>query len=288
MQQQKTVKAMETGGLYLVATPIGNLGDITYRAIEVLKAVDYVLAEDTRVTGNLLKHYGIEKPIVSCHEHNQFERAEMVIEDIQSGKTMALVSDAGMPCISDPGSVMIERLLQVELPFTMIPGASAGITAYALSGMSQEGRFIFHGFLPTKQEARRQELEPYLCCDKPIIFYESPHRIEKLLLALQEIFPGKSEVAVIRELTKLHESITWFTLEEIAPETVSTIDNWRGEIVVVFKPFIEAEVWDTAMLLKALEKRVEEGMRIKDASKEVASLSNQKARDLYQLWEENK
>ena len=279
---------MEQGGLFLVATPIGNLGDMTYRAVETLKQVDYVLAEDTRVTGKLLRHFDISKQIVSCHEHNQFDRVAEIITDIQAGKQIALVSDAGMPCISDPGSVIVEALIAEQLPFTMIPGASAGVSAYAMSGMSQEGKFIFHGFLPTKQTARHAELARYAKSDMPVIFYESPNRIVKTLADFQAVFPGKTKVAIFRELTKLHESISWVILDTLTTESAEQLDTWKGEIVIVVQPVQDAVEWTDARMLAEMSQLVADGMRVKEATKLLSPITGQSARALYSLWEEQK
>lgn len=288
MYQQKTVKAFQTGGLYLIATPIGNMKDMTYRAIEILQMVDYVLAEDTRVTRKLLQHYQIDKPIESCHEHNQFDKVTEIIADIQQGKTIALVSDAGMPCISDPGAVIVAELIKVGLPFTILPGASAGVSLYTISGMSQSSSFIFHGFLPTKQKAKENILQTYSEQSLPVIFYESPHRIEKTLQLLPRIFTPTTKICIARELTKLHESLTWLTVDEISELNLAELDTWKGEIALIIEPSIEEVVLGDAQLVDMLRALVDQGMKPKEAMKIVASQTGVNKNSLYDLWENRK
>ena len=189
--------------LYIVATPIGNLGDITMRALDVLRAVDLVAAEDTRHSGILLKHYKIEKPFVSYHEHNEAMRTAQLIERLAAGEKIALITDAGMPGFSDPGTRLIRECIKRELPFTIIPGPSSILTALLGTGFSLE-RFCFRGFLPNKSGGREREVRAAAERDEVTIFFESPHRILKTLKACADIMPDR-QLCVARELTKKFE-----------------------------------------------------------------------------------
>jgi 16S rRNA (cytidine1402-2'-O)-methyltransferase len=189
--------------LYVVATPIGNLGDITLRALEVLRGVDLVAAEDTRHSGILLKHYKIDKPFVSYHEHNEAMRTAQLIERIAAGENVALITDAGMPGFSDPGVRLIRECIKRELPFTIIPGPSSILTALLGSGFSME-KFCFRGFLPIKSGRRERELRAATEREETTIFFESPYRLTKTLKACIDIMPDR-ELSVARELTKKFE-----------------------------------------------------------------------------------
>ena len=193
------------GRLYVVATPIGNLEDITLRALKVLREVDLIAAEDTRHTRKLLERYEIEKRMVSYHEHNERERAERIVEELKSGKNVALVSDSGTPAISDPGYVLIRRCVEEGIDVVPIPGPSAFLAALSVSGLPVH-RFIFEGFLPYKSGRRRNRLRRLAEEEGTIIFYESPHRLSKTLSDMLEIL-GNRRVVIARELTKVHEEI---------------------------------------------------------------------------------
>ena len=189
--------------LYVVGTPIGNLSDITLRALEVLKSVDVIAAEDTRHSGMLLKHFEIKKPFVSYHEHNEAMRAAQLIERIATGENIALITDAGMPGLSDPGARLIRECIKRELPFAIIPGPSSILTALVGSGFSTE-RFYFGGFLPVKSGQRERELRTAAARDETTIFFESPHRLTKTLSACAVLMPDR-QLCVARELTKKFE-----------------------------------------------------------------------------------
>src|SRR5256886_13583591 len=189
--------------LYVVATPIGNLGDITLRALEILKDVDLVAAEDTRHSGILLKHYQLKKPLISYHEHNEAMRTAQLIERLAAGEKIALITDAGMPGLSDPGARLIRECIKRELPFTIVPGPSAILTALAGSGFSME-RFCFRGFLPVKSGRRERELRAAAERKETTIFFESPYRLTKTLAACIELMPDR-QLCVARELTKKFE-----------------------------------------------------------------------------------
>lgn len=189
--------------LYIVGTPIGNLGDITLRALDALKEVDLVAAEDTRHSGMLLKHFGIKKPLLSFHEHNEAMRTAQLAERLAGGENVALITDAGMPGLSDPGARLIRECIRRELPFTIIPGPSSILTALAGSGFSME-RFCFCGFLPVKSGQRERELRAAAEREETTIFFESPYRLTKSLAACTEIMPDR-QICVARELTKKFE-----------------------------------------------------------------------------------
>lgn len=225
-------------GLYLVGTPIGNLEDMSYRGVRTLKEIDVILAEDTRKTGILLHRYEISKPLVSCHEFNERSRVDRVISEIQSGKAVALVSDAGMPLVSDPGSRLVRAVRQAGLMITSIPGPTAVTTGLSLSGWGQDG-FVFAGFPPNKSAGRRRLLKSFLEEPRTIVVYESTHRIVKLLTDIQDIL-GDREVFMGRELTKKFETLRSGT----AAELIDFLDSHssKGEFVVVLSPLEKEEV----------------------------------------------
>lgn len=215
--------------LYVVATPIGNLGDITLRALEVLKSADVIAAEDTRHSGILLKHYQISKPFVSYHEHNEAMRTAQLIERIAAGENVALITDAGMPGLSDPGARLIRECIKRELPFTIIPGPSSILTALVGSGFSME-QFCFRGFLPNKSGRRERELRAAAGRDETTIFFESPYRLAKTLKACIDIMPDRS-LCVARELTKKFEEFRGGTAAELLAHYEARPP--KGEIVLV-------------------------------------------------------
>jgi len=224
-------------GLYLVATPIGNLGDITFRALDVLKQADRIACEDTRQTQKLLNHYGITTPTISYHEHNEFSRAPELISAVKDGKSIAVVSDAGMPGISDPGAVLVREAISAGVPVIPIPGANAALSGLIASGLSTE-QFHFLGFLPEKAGARRTRLEEIAAgaraSAQAIIFYEAPHRISNTLADLESVFGPALRVAVARELTKLHEEFLRGTVSEVRAQLAGR-DRIRGEFVLLIE-----------------------------------------------------
>jgi len=215
--------------LYIVATPIGNLGDITLRAVEALKAADLIAAEDTRHSGNLLKHLGIQKPFVSYHEHNEAMRTAELADRLAAGENVALISDAGMPGISDPGARLIGRCIELDLAFTIIPGPSAILTALVGSGFSTE-RFCFRGFLPVKSGQRERELLAAVAREETTIFFESPYRLTKTLAKCAELMPARL-LCVARELTKKFEEFRRGTAEELLAHYAARAV--KGEIVLL-------------------------------------------------------
>ncbi|GAB3328457.1 16S rRNA (cytidine(1402)-2'-O)-methyltransferase [Marivirga atlantica] len=217
--------------LYLIPTPIGNLEDITLRAINTLKSVDLILAEDTRTSGKLLKHYEIDKPLRSFHIHNEHHKVNSIIEELKGGKIIALVSDAGTPGISDPGFLLARAALENDIKLECLPGATALIPALVKSGFPND-RFVFEGFLPHKK-GRKTRIEKLIDEDRTIIFYESPHRLLKTLTQLAEVLGNEREASVSRELTKLYEETITDTLENLVEHFTNTAP--KGEIVLVIK-----------------------------------------------------
>jgi 16S rRNA (cytidine1402-2'-O)-methyltransferase len=224
-------------GLYLVATPIGNLGDITLRAREVLKQADRIACEDTRLTQKLLNHYGITTPTISYHEHNERDRAAKLIEDLKAGARIAVVSDAGMPGISDPGSVLVREAIAAGVAVIPIPGANAALSALVASGLPSD-EFLFIGFLPEKAGARRTRLEDLSqqprASAQTVILYEAPHRITETLADLEAVFGPALRIVAARELTKLHEEFLRGTVAEVRAQLAAR-DRIRGEFVLLLE-----------------------------------------------------
>lgn len=220
-----------TADLYLVPTPIGNLGDMTLRGLEVLKNVDVILAEDTRTSGKLMKHFEILKPLKSHHAHNEHRQLEKTIEELKSGKKMALISDAGTPAISDPGFLLVRACLKNEIKVECLPGATAFVPALVNSGLPSD-KFVFEGFLPQKK-GRQTRLEFLIDETRTMVFYESPHRLLKTLKQFAEYYGIDRQVSVSRELTKLFEETKNGTLEEII--AYYEIKPVKGEIVIVLE-----------------------------------------------------
>ncbi len=227
-------RKMKEGVLYLCATPIGNLEDITLRAVRVLGEVDLIAAEDTRHTRKLLSHYKIQTPLTSYHEHNKHKKGERLLRELKEGKRIALVSDAGLPGISDPGEDIVNLAVGQSIPVIPIPGPSAGITALVVSGFATK-RFVFEGFLPVRKKDRRARLELLKKEERTIILYESPHRLSKTLKELAEVLgPGRG-LAIARELTKLHEEVLRGRAEELLRhfENVSP----KGEFTLIIEGY---------------------------------------------------
>lgn len=229
MTHSKPDTCHKAGTLYIVGTPIGNLEDITYRAVRILSEVDVVAAEDTRHTGMLLKHLNISKQLLSCHEHNEKEKANQIADILESGRDVALVSDAGMPVISDPGQAVVAQIVHRGFTVTVIPGPSAGVSAFAVAGISSDG-FIFQGFLPHKKKNREAAFASLQTEKRAIVLYEAPHRIRKTLIELSKWMPGR-RICIVRELTKKFEEILRGTVEEIAAHFEEK--DPRGEFVLV-------------------------------------------------------
>ncbi len=218
--------------LYVVATPIGNLDDITVRAVAVLGAVDAILAEDTRHSRTLLTHHGIARPLLSLHEHNESERIPVLLDRLRSGQSLALISDAGTPLISDPGFPLVRAVRAAGLAIHPVPGPCAAIAALSVAGLACE-RFCFEGFLPARPGPRRQCLEALRAEPRTLVFYESGHRIEETLAAMVEVFGAEREGVLARELTKLFETVLVGSLADIAARVAADPDQRRGEFVLL-------------------------------------------------------
>ncbi|SIN74605.1 16S rRNA (cytidine1402-2'-O)-methyltransferase [Sulfurivirga caldicuralii] len=229
------MSAASAGTLYVVATPIGNLQDITRRALEVLKQVDWIAAEDTRHTRQLLAHYGISRPLISLHEHNEASRAEQLLVRLQNGECGALVSDAGTPLISDPGATLVRRLRDAGIHVRAVPGPSALIAALSIAGLPTD-RFAFEGFLPPKAGARQRVLESLKGMAHTLVFYEAPHRLLASLEAMQAVWGADHAAVVVRELTKRFESVQGETLGEVLAYFAAHPDEVRGECVILLGP----------------------------------------------------
>ncbi len=271
----------QEGQLYICGTPIGNLSDITLRAIETLKKVDLIAAEDTRRSSKLLNKYNINTPLISYHEHNEKKRSGELIKKMMDGQKIALISDAGMPGISDPGQELIFRAIKKNLPVIPVPGPTAVISALVCSGLSIE-RFVFEGFLPRKGDKRQQILQDITKQEKTVVFYESPYRLKETLEELQPLLKDR-EIAVIRELTKIYEEKIYGTCENILKK-IKTKDI-KGEIVVVVegreKSINEKEGWENLSLLEHVELFMENGYTKKEAIKKVARERNISRRKVY-------
>ena len=257
------------GMLYLVPTPIGNLGDISIRCRQTLEEADFIAAEDTRVSLKLLNHLGIKKSLVSYFEHNKAEKGNMIVERILAGETCALVSDAGSPAISDPGEDLVRQCAEAGITVCAIPGPCAVITALSISGQST-GRFCFEGFLSTAKKSRREHLESLQKEERTMIFYEAPHKLCTTLEDMAEVFGSNRPISLCRELTKLHEEVVRTTLGQALEKYTETPP--KGEFVLVVagatpeeKPAATAE----AGAARALE-LMEGGMSRKDAARQAA------------------
>ena len=267
------------GILYLVATPIGNLGDMSPRALETLETVDFIAAEDTRVSVKLLNHFGIKKPLVSYHQHNQVSAGQAVLRRLLAGEHCALVTDAGMPAISDPGEDLVRLCGKEGIEVVAVPGGCALVCALALSGLPT-GRFTFEGFLTVNRKGRREHLASLKSEERTMVFYEAPHKLLTTLEDLYEVF-GDRPISLCRELTKLHE-------ETIRTTLVQAVERYRetppkGEFVLVVagaEPREETAVTLEEAVALVLRRR-EEGMRMKDAVKEVAALTGVNKNELY-------
>ena len=274
-------------GLYLVATPIGNLEDITLRALRVLRQADRIACEDTRQTQKLLNHFQIPTPTVSMHQHNERERAAELVLALQSGQRIALVSDAGMPGISDPGGWLTQAAIAANIPVFPIPGANAAISALVASGLST-AEFQFLGFLPEKAGARRTVLETLSLASpsdppKTLIFYEAPHRILETLADLESVWGPSLRVVVARELTKLHEEFLRGTVSEVKA-ILAARDRVRGEITLLVEaiPLTSAAQSAAISILARLQQlETTENLSEKDALKRLARESGQSKSDLY-------
>jgi 16S rRNA (cytidine1402-2'-O)-methyltransferase len=274
------------GILFVVATPIGNLEDVTFRAIRILREVDQIACEDTRHTRRLLEHYGITNTLVSYHEHNEAARTKELVENLRGGKNVAVVSDAGTPLISDPGYRLVQAAIAEGIRVEAIPGPSAVLTALAASGLSTDS-FYFGGFLPPKQMARRRRLEELASMDATLIFYEAPHRILETLADCESALSGRPLV-LCRELTKLHEEILRGSASEISA-ALRAKDAIRGEITLLAGKRQGAEERPSTPEAIAAEvrSRIDQGVSRMDAMKEIARRYGMSKREVYDAMEES-
>ena len=278
MKRQKTFQN-NTPKLYLVATPIGNLEDITFRAINTLKMVDIIYCEDTRTSLKLLNHYDIKAPLHSYHLFNENEISNKIINNINEGKNVAIISDAGMPVISDPGWVAVNEAIKNDVEVVIVPGVSAGITALVGSGLNSY-QYYFAGFFNSKKTKREKELEKLIKREETIVFYESPHRIEETLRIIDKLYQDR-QIVIARELTKKHEEY----LRGTAKEMLEVIDTIKGELVVLISGNKEKEDKDlsTLSIEEHYQYYIDLGYDSKTALKEVAVDKNISKKDVYQV-----
>jgi 16S rRNA (cytidine1402-2'-O)-methyltransferase len=267
------------GTLYVVATPIGNLADLSARAREVLGAVAAICAEDTRHTRALLTAHGIERPLLALHEHNEAEQAWKLVERLRAGDSLALVSDAGTPLVSDPGYRLVREARAAGLKVSPVPGACAAIAALSVAGIPSD-RFCFEGFLPAKAAARRERLAALAREPRTLVFYESAHRIEEALADLVTVFGGEREAVLARELTKLFETVLGDTLAALAERVGGDADQRKGEFVLVVRGCPDD---GSAALLEGqrLYARLKEQLSPSQAAKLAAELSGAPRKALY-------
>ncbi|MEH2455243.1 16S rRNA (cytidine(1402)-2'-O)-methyltransferase [Nostoc sp.] len=269
------------GTLYVVGTPIGNLEDITFRAVRILQTVDIIAAEDTRHTGKLLQHFQVKTPQVSYHEHNRTSRISELLEHLVNNKAIALVSDAGMPGISDPGYELVKACIEAGIPVVPIPGASAAITALSAAGLPTD-RFVFEGFLPAKSQHRQEHLESLQTESRTLIFYESPHRLRETLQDLADVWGSDRQIVLARELTKLYEEFWRGTIAEAIAHYSEREPQGEYTLVVAGIPPSQPQL--TQEQLKAeLQQLISQGISRSQASRQLAKATFLPRRQLYQL-----
>ncbi|MDF5734507.1 MULTISPECIES: 16S rRNA (cytidine(1402)-2'-O)-methyltransferase [unclassified Nostoc] len=269
------------GTLYVVGTPIGNLEDMTFRAVRILQTVDIIAAEDTRHTGKLLQHFQVKTPQVSYHEHNRTSRIPELLEHLVNDKAIALVSDAGMPGISDPGYELVKACIEAGITVVPIPGASAAITALSAAGLPTD-RFVFEGFLPSKSQQRQQHLESLQTESRTLIFYESPHRLRDTLQDLAEVWGSDRQIVLARELTKLYEEFWRGTIAEAIAHYSQR--EPQGEYTLVVAGIAPSQPQLTEEELKAeLKQLITQGISRSQASRQLAKFTFLPRRQLYQL-----
>ena len=273
---------MTKGTLYLVGTPIGNLEDMTFRAIKKLNTVDLIASEDTRHTGKLLHHYGIETTQISYHEHNRKQREPEIIEYLQQGKTIALVTDAGMPAISDPGYDLVKACVQEKIPVIPIPGVTAAITALAVSGLPTN-RFVFEGFLPVKGKAREERLQVIQQETRTMILYESPHKLKATLQDLGNYLGIDRAIMLGRELTKFYETFNYCTVGEAI--NYYEENTAKGEYTLVISGREESSQFNLSSeeIKGELRQLLAQGMARSQASRQLSKLTSLSRQEIYQL-----
>lgn len=292
MKQQKSFGTHTTGTLYLVPTPIGNLGDMTNRSIQVMQEVDVIAAEDTRHTQQLLNQFEITTKQISFHEHNKETRIPELVARLKAGDSIAQVSDAGMPSISDPGHELVKAAILADVPVVPIPGASAGITALIASGLAPQP-FMFYGFLPRKPKEQLHELDLLKTHQETMIFYEAPHRLAKTLQSIQKVFSAERQVVLARELTKRYEEFLRGTIAELV--AWATSNEVRGEFVVIVSgndqviATSDADPLAELSAVDAVKELVENGLKPTAAIKQIAKQRSLDRQTLYLKYQgENK
>ena len=279
-KMEEKTPVLERGALYVVGTPIGNLSDFSPRAIQTLREVDFIAAEDTRVTLKLLNHFDIRKPLVSYHEHNLRERGEAIIQRVLDGENVAVVSDAGMPCVSDPGEDIVRLAAEADIQTIVIPGPSAAISALCISGLSTS-RFSFEGFLSTNRKNRREHLQSLIGDTHTLIFYEAPHKLLDTLKDMAAAFGADRRISLCREMTKIHEQVFRTTLQEAVQ--YYTENTPKGEFVLILegaqKP-VEPEITFEQAVEEA-SRLVQSGIRATDAAKQVSAHTPFKKSEIY-------
>ena len=276
---------IKKGVLYVVGTPIGNLSDFSPRAVQTLAQVDFIAAEDTRVTMKLLNHFGIKKPLVSYFEHNKLQRGDMICQRILAGESCAQVSDAGMPAISDPGEMLVRQCAELGIPVYVVPGPTAMASALAVSGLPT-GRFTFEGFLSMNKKSRKEHLDEVKNEKRTMVFYEAPHKLLNTLKDMLAAF-GDRKIALVRELTKIHEEVKRTTLSE-AIEFYSE-NPPKGEFVLVIDGAKEVEEEKLTLedAIEIAKQKIEDGMSASSAAKEAASETGFRKNEIYKAITEN-
>ena len=272
----------QVGTLYVVATPIGNLGDITMRAIETLKQVDAIAAEDTRHSTGLLTHFGISKKLIAVHEHNEQQSAQLLLQRIQQGEHIALITDAGTPGISDPGAVVVDVLLTHGVKVVPIPGPSAVVAALSAAGIAENG-FMFVGFLPASGAQRRKKLEALQGLSTTLVFYEAPHRILECMRDLTDVLGDERRVTIARELTKTFETIHRCYLHEANVWLTADANQQRGEFVVVVEALPPQEAVEVDASAERVLRLLLDAVPLKQAAKLAAEITGAKKNALYDL-----
>lgn len=274
------MQMVEKGVLYVVATPIGHLADISARATEVLAQVDWIAAEDTRHSAKLLGHLGLHKPLISLHEHNEHERVEMLLQRLQQGQSGALISDAGTPLISDPGYHVVRALREQGLAVCPIPGPSALVCALSVAGLPTN-RFSYEGFLPAKAAKRLAHLSALASDSRTLVFYESPHRLMDTLAAMIEVWGGEREICVAREMTKQYEQFVAASLDEAYAYFLAHEDKVRGEFVLVVAGAAQVAACDATQWDGLIRLLLAQGVAVKTISEVVASYFEVKKKAVY-------
>lgn len=267
------------GILYVVGTPIGNLGDFSPRAVQVLSECDFIAAEDTRVTIKLLNHFGIKKPMVSYYEHNRAQRGGVIIDRLLNGENCALVSDAGMPIISDPGEDLTKLCHENGIQVLAVPGPCAFVTALAISGMPS-GRFTFEGFLTVSKQNRKKHLEELVNEKRTMIFYEAPHKLAATLSDMAK-FWGNRNIALVKEITKIHENVERTTLFDAAEKYKDGSAKGEYVLIVEGKPEEKEKEITVEVAVEMAKKLVENGLSKNEAAKEIAKETGLKKSDIY-------